>query len=295
MASMAGLGVGDGKPMSKWKITRTADLQGRELLKRLRARFPVLFPAGFGHLKPWAVGEAVRTRQALAAAEDGETVASQVWRAAINVWFHGNIERRVAYLKCLSAGAPRYDMHGNVSGTVSEEEAAHAAGKLAEGQAQLAKLKTGTKVTKGSEAAAAAKSGGNNLEPPGAVGGDAGQGKENLMTTDGEDLAVRIWRQVEHGVDVDLLPTREKRAKDLAKKLDRELDHNGWRMFVSGCVYTMANGKGLQRRNAEVMLVETVRRWRDQVVDLLPERAADLRRIVEAGIDRPEPPPRKDG
>ena len=49
-------------------------------------------------------------------------------------------------------------------------------------------------------------------------------------------MAVRIWRQVEHGVDVDLLPTREKRAKDLAKKLDRELDHNGWRMFVSGCV-----------------------------------------------------------
>ena len=234
-------------------------------------------------------------RQALADAEDSETVSSQVWRAAINVWFHGNLERWVAYLKCLSAGAPRYDMHGNVSGTVSEEEAAHAAGKLAEGQAQLAKLKAGTKVTKGSEAAAAAKSGGNNLEPPGAVGGDVGQGKENLMTIDGEDLAVRIWRQVEHGVDVDLLPTREKRAKDLAKKLDRELDHNGWRMFVSGCVYTMANGKGLQRRNAEVMLVETVRRWRDQVVDLLPERAADLRRIVEAGIDRPEPPPRKDG
>ena len=99
MASMAGLGVGDGKPMSKWKITRTADLQGRELLKRLRARFPVLFPAGFGHLKPWAVGEAVRMRQALADAEDGETVASQVWRAAINVWFHGNLERRGAALR----------------------------------------------------------------------------------------------------------------------------------------------------------------------------------------------------
>ena len=81
----------------------------------------------------------------------------------------------------------------------------------------------------------------------------------------------------------------------MAKKLDRELDQNGWRMFVSGCVYTMTNGKGPQRRNAEVMLVETVRRWRDQVVDLLPERAVDLRRIVEAGFDRPEPPPRKEG
>ena len=65
-------------------------------------------------------------------------------------------------------------------------------------------------------------------------------------------------------------------------------------MFVSGSAYTITTGKGPQRRNAEVMLVETVRRRRDQVVDLLPERAADLRRIVEAGLDLPEPPPRKD-
>ena len=115
------------------------------------------------------------------------------------------------------------------------------------------------------------------------------------MTEEGEALAARIWRQVEHGIDEDLLPTREKRAKDLAKKMDRELDKNGWRMFVSGCAYTMANGKGPQRRNAEVMLIDTVRRWRDQVVDLLPERAADLQRIVEAGLERPEPPPRKEG
>ena len=56
--------------------------------------------------------------------------------------------------------------------------------------------------------------------------------------TDGEALADRIWRQVEHGIDLDLLPTREKRTKDLAKKLERELDHNGWRMFVSRlCVH----------------------------------------------------------
>ena len=265
------------------KISRVAFLEGRELLKRLRVRFPILFPADRRDLKPWAVGEDARVRQALADAEDDETVSTEVWRAAMGRWFHGDLKRRVAYLKCLTAGAPRYDMHGNVSGTVSEEEAAYAAVKLAKGRAQLAAFRAGVKVKKGPEAAAAVKC------------GDAGQGKENIMTTDREDLAVRIWRQVEHGVDVDLLPTREKRAKDLAKKLDRELDHNGWRMFVSGCVYTMANGKGPQRRNAEVMLVETVRRWRDQVVDLLPERAADLRRIVEAGLDRPEAPPRKEG
>ena len=117
--------------------------------------------------------------------------------------------------------------------------------------------------------------------------------EENAATED-ETLAARIWRQVEFGTDESLLPTKEKRTRDLAKKMDRDLDRNGWRMFVSGCAYTMANGKGPQRRNAEVMLLDTIRRWRDQVVDLLPERAADLKRIVEAGLERPEPPPRKE-
>ena len=101
-------------------------------------------------------------------------------------WFHADLKRRVAYLKCLTAGAPRYDMHGNVLGTVSEEEAAYAAVKLAYGRAQLAELRAGVKAKKGPEAAAAVKC------------GDAGQGKENILTTDREDLAVRIWRQVEH-------------------------------------------------------------------------------------------------
>ena len=269
--------------MPKINISRAAVLEGRELLKRLRMRFPVLFPADRKDLKPWAVGEDIRMRQALADAEDGETVSTEVWRAAIGRWFHGDLKRRVAYLKGLTEGAPRYDIHGNESGAVSEGEATYAAMKLAQGQAQLARLRAGAKATKEPETATATE-----------VSGNAGQGKENGMI-EGEPLADRIWRQVEHGVDVDLLPTREKRAKDLAKKLDRELDHNGWRMFVSGCVYTMTSGKGPQRRNAEVMLVETVRRWRDQVVDLLPERALDLRRIVEAGLDRPEPPPRKEG
>ena len=127
-------------------------------------------------------------------------------------------------------------------------------------------------------------------------GYEATEGKtaESAAPREDETATARIWRQVEHGVDEELLPTREKRTKDLVKKLDRELDRNGWRMFVSGCAYTMANGKGPQRRNAEVALVDTVRRWRGQVMDLLPDRLDDLERIVEAGLDRPEQPPRKE-
>ena len=107
-----------------------------------------------------------------------------------------------------------------------------------------------------------------------------------------EPIEARLWRQVAHGLDVDrLLPSREKRAKDLAKKLDRPLDVNGWRMYVSGCAHTMAYGKAPRRRTAEAALVETVTRWHAQVADLLPDRVADLRRIVAAGLERPEPPP----
>ena len=65
-----------------------------------------------------------------------------MWRAAINLWFHGNLERRVAYLKCLAEGAPRHDLHGNVSGEVSAEEAAHAAAELPERERQLAELRS---------------------------------------------------------------------------------------------------------------------------------------------------------
>ena len=50
----------------------------------------------------------------------------------------------------------------------------------------------------------------------------------------------------------------------------------------------MGNVEAKQHRNAEVMLVDTVARWRVQVLDLLPERESDLQRIVRAGLARPE-------
>ena len=109
-------------------------------------------------------------------------------------------------------------------------------------------------------------------------------------------IGERLWRQVAEGLDeARLLPSREKRARDLAKRLDKDLERNGWRMFVSGCAHAIANGKAPQRRNAEVQLVEQVSRWMAQVRELLPGREDDLRRVVEAGLARPEPPPaRKD-
>ena len=74
----------------------------------------------------------------------------------------------------------------------------------------------------------------------------------------------------------------------MGKKLNRDLEKNGWLAFVSGQAHAVRNVNAKQHRNAEVMLVETVARWRAQVLDLLPERESDLQRIVCAGLARPE-------
>ena len=109
-----------------------------------------------------------------------------------------------------------------------------------------------------------------------------------------DDLFRRVRRQVIEGLDGErLLPSREKRKRSLFKRLEREMDRNGWRMFVSGCAHTMANGKAPQQRNAEASLIETVTRWRGLVLDLAPEQEGRLWEIVKAGLDRPEAPPAK--
>lgn len=98
-----------------------------------------------------------------------------------------------------------------------------------------------------------------------------------------------------HGVDEErLLPPRAKHAQQLAKELDRELDRNGFRMFVSGAAHTLAHGKAPQRRNAEAQLVAEVTRWLQTVRDLLPEREDDLQALVQAGLDRPEALPKRE-
>ena len=110
-----------------------------------------------------------------------------------------------------------------------------------------------------------------------------------------EPLEDRVWRQVEHGLDEDrLLPTRHKRRRTVEKKLDRPLDVNGGRVFVSGLAHAIGTGKAKQKKNAEAMLVRTVRSWLEDVAELCPERIHDLRRIVEHGIANPAPAPRRE-
>ena len=116
---------------------------------------------------------------------------------------------------------------------------------------------------------------------------------EETMTD--ETVAERVWRQASSGVlDRErLLPSNEKRLKDLLKKLDRPLEKNGWRIFVGTQAYAILNGKAPQKRNAEIMVVETVGRWAAEVRELAPERLVDLQRIVETGCNNPAPLPPK--
>ena len=75
-----------------------------------------------------------------------------------------------------------------------------------------------------------------------------------------EPLAERVLRQVRSG-ELDesrLLPSAEKRARDVGKKLDRLSSRQGWYTFMAGHAYAVATGKAPSKRNAEVMAVEQV-------------------------------------
>ena len=106
---------------------------------------------------------------------------------------------------------------------------------------------------------------------------------------DGEPLVDRVWRQVRDGLDRErLLPADDKRRRDLAKRLAKPPDSNGWATYVAGLAHTIDTGKARNRRNAEVALIETVSRWAADVAELLPDRMADLRAIVDYGLHHPQ-------
>ena len=79
-----------------------------------------------------------------------------------------------------------------------------------------------------------------------------------------EPLGERVLRQARTGqLDEDrLLPGQDKRERDLTKKLDKLATQSGWYTFVSAQAHAIAEGKAPARRNAEIMVVQEVTRWR---------------------------------
>ena len=122
-------------------------------------------------------------------------------------------------------------------------------------------------------------------------------GIERVMTTETEfkiseePLAERVLRQVRSGTldESRLLPSAEKRARDVGKKLDRLAAREGWYTFMAGQAYAVATGKAPLRRNAEVMAVEQVTRWRSEVSRFAPDRLAEFDELIGEALNNPAP------
>ncbi len=98
----------------------------------------------------------------------------------------------------------------------------------------------------------------------------------------------RILHQVENGLDVDrLLPSREKRRRELIRKIERPLEENGYRTFVANAVNRLRTAKAPNRRAAERVLVDSIGLWHDECLDLAPERMDELYELILSGFCNP--------
>jgi hypothetical protein len=106
-----------------------------------------------------------------------------------------------------------------------------------------------------------------------------------------EPLAERVLRQVRSGQldESRLLPSAERRARDVGKKLDRLAARQGWHTFMAGQAYAVATGKAPAKRNAEVMAVEQVMRWRSEVSRFAPDRLEEFDELIADALNNPAP------
>ena len=86
-----------------------------------------------------------------------------------------------------------------------------------------------------------------------------------------------------------LLPSADKRARDVGKKLDRLASRQGWYTFMAGQAYAVATGKAPSKRNAEIMAVEQVMRWRSEVSRYAPDRLEEFDELISDALNNPAP------
>ena len=112
-----------------------------------------------------------------------------------------------------------------------------------------------------------------------------------------EPLAQRVLRQARTGqLDEDrLLPGQDKRERDLMKKLDKLAAQSGWHTFVSAQAHAIATGKAPARRNAEIMVVQEVTRWRREVERFALERLDEFDAGIQHALEHPAPLQRPEG
>ena len=92
-----------------------------------------------------------------------------------------------------------------------------------------------------------------------------------------------------------MLPGKDKRERDLMKKLDKLAAQSGWHTFVSAQAHAIATGKAPARRNAEIMVVQEATRWRREVERFAPERLDEFDASIQHALEHPEPLQRPEG
>ena len=79
------------------------------------------------------------------------------------------------------------------------------------------------------------------------------------------------------------------------KKLDKLAAQSGWHTFVSAQAHAIATGKAPARRNAEIMVVQEVTRWRREVERFAPERLDEFDASIQHALEHPAPLQRPEG
>ena len=112
-----------------------------------------------------------------------------------------------------------------------------------------------------------------------------------------EPLTERVTRQLVSGkLDEErLLPSREKRTRQIAKKLDRMAAHGGWYTFVAGQAQVVKTGRAPKKRNAEITIVTEAGRWLRDVRRFVPERTDEFFALLDHALEHPKPLVRKGG
>ena len=104
-----------------------------------------------------------------------------------------------------------------------------------------------------------------------------------------EPIPARVMRQVVSGTldEARLLPAPDKRERDVRKSLAKLAEHKSWYVFVAGQAYAMVHSKAPGQRNAEIMLVREVTRWRADVERFVPDGLAGFDALIQHALGNP--------
>ena len=104
-----------------------------------------------------------------------------------------------------------------------------------------------------------------------------------------EPIPARVMRQVVSGTldEARLLPASDKRGRDVLKALRKLAEHKSWYVFVAGQSYAILNSKAPGQRNAEIMLVREVTRWRADVERFVPDGLAGFDALIQHALGNP--------